>query len=71
MTGTEHPSNPTPSDPPDPLIDEVRAIRQRVSERFGNDPRRLAEHLREVQNCSGLPIRRRRAASERGERLAG
>lgn len=34
---------------PDPLIDEVREVRRRISERFGNDPRRLVEHYIELQ----------------------
>lgn len=33
----------------DPLIDEVRAIRQRISEQFGNDVGKLCEHLRELE----------------------
>jgi hypothetical protein len=33
----------------DPLIDEVRAIRRRLSEAHGNDPRRLARYLQELQ----------------------
>jgi hypothetical protein len=39
------------SSPPtsDPLIDEVRAIRQRISEQFGHDVDRLVEHLREME----------------------
>lgn len=39
------------STPPtsDPLIDEVRAIRQRISEQFGHDVDRLVEHLRELE----------------------
>jgi hypothetical protein len=36
-------------DRPDPLIDEVREVRRRISERFGNDPRRLVEHYIELQ----------------------
>lgn len=36
------------ADPPDPLIDEVRAIRRDLSLRFGNDVERLAEHVRHV-----------------------
>jgi hypothetical protein len=50
---TERPTQPTP----DPLIDEVRAARRELSERFGNDVRRLAEHLREIQRCSKSPVR--------------
>jgi hypothetical protein len=34
---------------PDPLIDEVRAIRQRISEEYGHDVDRLVEHLREIE----------------------
>jgi hypothetical protein len=37
------------SSPPDPLIDEVRAVRRSISERFGNDVNQLWAHLREVQ----------------------
>ena len=33
----------------DPLIDEVRAIRHKISEEFGDDVNRLAEHLREIE----------------------
>ncbi len=47
------PGHPTP----DPLIDEVRAARRELSERFGNDVRRLAEHLREIQRRSNAPVR--------------
>jgi len=35
--------------PPDPLVDEVRAIRRALSERFGNDVERLCDHLQELQ----------------------
>jgi hypothetical protein len=34
---------------PDPLIDEIRAIRKHISDTHGNDVRRLAEHLLKVQ----------------------
>jgi hypothetical protein len=33
----------------DPLIDEIREIRKRISEAHGNDVRRLCEHLRELE----------------------
>jgi len=33
----------------DPLIDEIRAIRRKISDRFANDVDRLIEHLREVE----------------------
>ena len=34
----------------DPLIEEVRAIRKELSDRFGNDPARLCAHLREIES---------------------
>ncbi len=34
---------------PDPLIDEIRAIRQKISDEYGNDIRRLGAHLQEFQ----------------------
>lgn len=42
------PPSPTPP-APDPMLDELRAIKTSISERFGNDPRRLAESLRELE----------------------
>jgi len=40
----------TPNRPsPDPLIDEVRAIRRKISDRFGNDVTRLIDHLRCIE----------------------
>jgi len=48
-----HSGHPTP----DPLIDEVRTARRELSERFGSDVRRLAEHLREIQRRSTVPVR--------------
>ncbi len=33
----------------DPLIDEVRMLRRRVSERFDHDLARLLEHLRAIE----------------------
>jgi hypothetical protein len=34
---------------PDPLIDEVRAIRRAISEESGNDVRRLCDRLQELE----------------------
>lgn len=34
---------------PDPLIDEIREIRHRISEECGHDPRRLVEHYKELE----------------------
>ena len=35
------------STPPDPLIDDVRAVRRAISDQFDNDVDRLCEHLRQ------------------------
>ncbi len=36
---------------PDPLIDEVRAIRRAISEEFGHDVGRLCKHLRHLEEA--------------------
>ena len=33
----------------DPTIDEIRAVRHRISEQFGHDPKKLCEHYIELQ----------------------
>lgn len=33
----------------DPVIDEVREVRHRISERFGHDPARLVAYYMELQ----------------------
>ena len=38
--------NPTP---PDPLIDEIRAIRAEIARQFDNDVDRLCDHLQELE----------------------
>lgn len=46
------------ADAPDPLIDEVRDVRRRLSERFGNDVDRLADHLKTIEgNWKGRVIK--------------
>lgn len=35
--------------PPDPLIDEIRAIRKEISDRFDNDVGKLCDFLREEE----------------------
>ena len=35
--------------PPDPMIDEIRAIRRKISAEHGHDPKRLVEHYMEFQ----------------------
>lgn len=39
----------TPVDRPDPLIDEVRELRRKVSEECGHDLDRLFDKLRQIQ----------------------
>lgn len=33
----------------DPLIDEIRAVRHRISARFGHDTKALLDHYREME----------------------
>jgi hypothetical protein len=33
----------------DPLIEEIRAVRHRISARFGHDTKRLVQHYREME----------------------
>jgi hypothetical protein len=35
--------------PTDPVIDEIREVRHRISERFGHDPERLVRHYMALQ----------------------
>ena len=35
--------------PSDPVIEEIREVRHRISARFGHDPERLFEHYMQVQ----------------------
>jgi hypothetical protein len=42
--------NPTPTTA-DPLIDELRAIRLKISAEHGDDVGRLVEHLRQVERA--------------------
>jgi len=45
---------------PDPLIDEVRAVRKALCDRFGNDVARLGEYVRQFgeryRHESGQPL---------------
>jgi hypothetical protein len=36
-------------EPSDPVIDEIREVRHRISEEFGQNPAKLAEHYRLLQ----------------------
>ncbi len=39
--------------PPDPVIDEIREIRRRISAQFDHDPKRLLEYYIEFQRQFG------------------
>jgi hypothetical protein len=39
--------------PPDPVIDEIREVRRRISARFDNDPERLVAYYMELQKQYG------------------
>ena len=52
----------------DDFLDEIHAIRRRISERFGNDPVRLGEHYMEYQEKLKEELRvLREARAARGE----
>jgi hypothetical protein len=36
---------------PDPLIDEIRAVRRQISERFGGDTQALIDHYRDLEKA--------------------
>ena len=36
-------------EPSDPVIDEIRAVRSRISAQFDHDPDKLVEHYMELQ----------------------
>ena len=36
----------------DPVIDEIREVRHRISERYGHDPAKLVAHYMELQERS-------------------
>jgi hypothetical protein len=56
---------------PDPVIDEVRAIRHRISAQFGHDPRKLVGHYMELQaRHSDRLIGRSKAEPGAGESAA-
>jgi hypothetical protein len=60
------PSHPVP---PDPLIDEVRAIRRKIGEQYGGDIRRWMEDLRREQEKLGNRLVRP-PLPERSDRVA-
>ncbi len=45
----------------DPLLDEIRAIKQSISARFDHDVAKLCEHLRREQEASCRRMVRRRS----------
>ncbi len=49
---------------PDPVIDEIREVRSRISARFGHDPRRLVAHyLKRDRSASPPPAPERSSES--------
>lgn len=44
-----------PNEANDPLIEEIRAIRKKISDRFDNDVDRLLDHLKEVERAYSGP----------------
>lgn len=54
----------------DPVIDEIRAIRQRISARFDHDPARLVAYYIELQERHRDRLIDRPKAPERGEESA-
>jgi hypothetical protein len=46
---TPKPALPPTPPRPDPLIDEVRAIRKSISDQSGNDVNKLCDRLQEIQ----------------------
>ncbi len=51
----------------DPVIDEVREVRQRISARFGHDPARLVAHYIELQEMHRDRLIDRSKVPERGD----
>ncbi len=54
----------------DPVIDEVRAVRQRISARFGHDPARLVAYDLELQERHRDRLIDRPKAPETGDESA-
>lgn len=54
----------------DPVIDEIRAIRQRISARFDHDPARLVAYYMELQERHRERLIDRPKAPERGDESA-
>ena len=57
----------------DPLIEEIREVRRKISAEFGHDPRRLVEHYRELERemrCTGQYKFREAPAERPDEELA-
>jgi hypothetical protein len=60
-------STTNPTDRSDPIIDEIRAVRHRISEQFGHDPQKLAQHYMQLQERhKDRLVRSTGRASDRG-----
>lgn len=54
----------------DPVIDEVREVRQRISARFGHDPARLVAYYMELQERHRDRLIDRPKSPEQGDESA-
>lgn len=50
---------------PDAPIDDVRAVRHRISEELGHDTRALLDHYRELEKLHPERVLRRHASDEK------
>jgi hypothetical protein len=54
----------TPKNLPDPLLDEIRAVKESVSAEFGHDVVKLCQQLRRDQASAGKRVVRRRPPAD-------
>jgi len=54
----------------DPVVDEIREIRHRISARFGHDPQRLIEYYRKIEQEIRDDPSSERAILEKPDRTA-
>jgi hypothetical protein len=57
-------------EPSDPVIDEIREVRQRISARFDHDPARLVAYYMELQQRHRDRLIDRAQTHERGDESA-
>ena len=64
-------NNIPPAPRPDPLIDEVRALREAVSAEGGHDVRKLCERLQQLEQQYAARLVRPAVAAEPTRRVHG